>query len=51
MNEHVALKAPCEDHSTSITVLIGSAPNMTAATLDNIPSLSTPENNVYIMLI
>ena len=42
-NGHVALKAPCEDNSTSpITVLIGSAPNMTAATLENIPSLSTP---------
>ncbi|HSF50781.1 MAG TPA: hypothetical protein VLA74_08490, partial [Nitrososphaeraceae archaeon] len=43
MNGHVALKAPCEDDSTSqITVLIGSAPNMTAATLENIPSLSNP---------
>ena len=43
MNGHVALKAPCGDDSTSpIQVLIGSAPNMTAATLENIPSLSTP---------
>ena len=43
MNGHIALKAPCEDDSTSpIQVLIGSAPNMTAATLENIPSLSTP---------
>ena len=43
MNGHVALKAPCEDDSTSpIQVLIGSAPNMTAATLENIPTLSTP---------
>jgi hypothetical protein len=43
MNGHVALKVPCEDDSTSpIQVLIGSAPNMTAATLENIPTLSTP---------
>jgi hypothetical protein len=43
MNGHVALKVPCEDDSTSpIQVLIGSAPNMTAATLKNIPTLSTP---------
>jgi hypothetical protein len=43
MNGHVALKAPCEDDSTTpIAVLIGSAPNMTAATLENIPSLSNP---------
>ena len=43
MNGHVALKVPCEDDSTSpITVLIGSAPNMTAGTLENLPTLSTP---------
>ena len=43
MNGHVALKTPCGEDSTSpIQVLIGSAPNMTAATLENIPSLSTP---------
>ena len=43
MNGHIALKAPCEDDSTTpIQVLIGSAPNMTAATLENLPSLSTP---------
>jgi len=43
MNGHVALKAPCEDDSTTpIAVLIGSAPNMTAATLENLPALSTP---------
>jgi len=43
VNGHVALKAPCEDDSTSpVQVLIGSAPNMTAATLENIPALSTP---------
>ena len=43
LNGHVALKAPCEDDSTTpIQVLIGSAPNMTAATLENVPPLSTP---------
>jgi hypothetical protein len=43
MNGHVALKVPCGDDSTTpIQVLIGSAPNMTAATLENIPTLSTP---------
>jgi hypothetical protein len=43
MNGHIALKVPCGDDSTSpIQVLIGSAPNMTAATLENLPSLSTP---------
>src|SRR5687767_13908201 len=42
MNGHIALKVPCGDDSTSpITVLIGSTPNMTAATLENIPALST----------
>jgi hypothetical protein len=43
LNGHVALKAPCEDDSTTpIQVLIGSAPNMTAATLENVAPLSTP---------
>ena len=43
MNGHVALKASCEDDSTTpIQILIGSAPNMTAATLENITPLSTP---------
>jgi hypothetical protein len=43
MNGHVALKVPCGDDSTSpITVLIGSAPNMTTGTLENLPTLSTP---------
>src|SRR5688500_11788783 len=43
MNGHIALKVPCQDDSTSpIQVLIGSSPNMTAATLENIPPLSTP---------
>lgn len=43
LNGHIALKAPCTaDSSSPIQVLIGSAPNMTAATLENIPALSTP---------
>ena len=43
LNGHVALKAPCEDDSpTPIQILIGSAPNMTSATLENIAPLSTP---------
>jgi hypothetical protein len=42
MNGHVAIKVPCEDDSTTpIQVLIGSAPNMTAAELENIAQLST----------
>ena len=43
LNGHVALKAPCEDDSTTpFQILIGSAPNMTAATLENVAPLSTP---------
>ena len=43
LNGHVALKAPCEDDNTTpIQVLIGSAPNMTVAALENIAPLSTP---------
>jgi hypothetical protein len=43
LNGHVALKAPCEDDSTTpVQILIGSAPNMTAATLENVAPLSTP---------
>ncbi len=43
LNGHVALKAPCEDDSIApVQVLIGSAPNMTAATLENVAPLSTP---------
>jgi hypothetical protein len=34
LNGHVALKAPCEDDSTPIQILIGSAPNMTVAPLE-----------------
>lgn len=43
MNGHIALKIPCADDSSSpIKVLIGSPPNMTEATLENIAHLSTP---------
>jgi hypothetical protein len=43
MNGHIALKVPCTaDSNSTIQVLIGSAPNMTATTLENIPALSTP---------
>ena len=43
LNGHVALKAPCGDDSTTpIQILVGSAPNMTVATLENVAPLSTP---------
>jgi hypothetical protein len=43
MNGHVAVNVPCEDNSTaSIQVLLGQAPNLTAAELENLPELSTP---------
>ena len=43
INGHIALKVPCAaDSNSTIQVLIGSAPNMTATTLENIPALSTP---------
>ena len=43
LNGHIALKAPCGDDSTTpIQILIGSAPNMTVATLENIAPLSIP---------
>jgi hypothetical protein len=42
-NGHVAVNVPCEDNSTaSIQVLMGQAPNFTAAELENLPELSTP---------
>jgi hypothetical protein len=42
-NGHIALKVPCAaDSNSTIKVLIGSAPNMTATNLENIPALSTP---------
>jgi hypothetical protein len=43
MNGHVAVNVPCEANSTaSIQVLLGQAPNLTAAELENIPELSSP---------
>ena len=43
MNGHVAAKLPCNDNSESpIKVLIGSAPNLTAADFELISELSTP---------
>ena len=43
MNGHVAVNVPCEGNSTaSIQVLMGQAPNLTAADLENLPELSTP---------
>ena len=42
-NGHVAVNVPCEDNSTaSIQVLMGQAPNLTAAELENLLELSTP---------
>jgi hypothetical protein len=43
MNGHVAVNVPCEDNSTAIVqVLLGQAPNFTAAELENLLELSTP---------
>ena len=43
MNGHVAVNVPCEDNSTaSVQVLLGQAPNFTAAELENLPEISTP---------
>jgi hypothetical protein len=43
MNGHVAVNVPCEDNSTaSVQVLMGQAPNLTEAELENLPQLSTP---------
>jgi hypothetical protein len=43
MNGHVAVNVPCEGNSTaSIQVLLGQAPNLTAAELENIAELSSP---------
>lgn len=45
MSGHVAVNVPCEDNSTaSIQVLLGQAPNFTAAELENVPELSAPGN-------
>jgi hypothetical protein len=42
-NGHIAANLPCEDNSTaSVNLLIGQAPNLTAAELENVPQLSTP---------
>ena len=42
-NGHIAVNVPCEDNSTaSIQVLMGQAPNLAPAELENIPELSTP---------
>ncbi|MGH9975473.1 MAG: hypothetical protein ACRD8Z_06515, partial [Nitrososphaeraceae archaeon] len=39
----VAANLSCEDNSiASVNVLIGQAPNLTAAELENVPQLSTP---------
>jgi hypothetical protein len=43
MNGHVAVNVPCEGNSTaSVQVLMGQAPNLTEAELENLPQLSTP---------
>jgi hypothetical protein len=43
INGHIALKVPCAaDSSSPIQILIGSAPNMTVTTLENVAPLSTP---------
>lgn len=43
MNGHIAVNVPCEDNSTaSIQVLMGQAPNLAPAELENVPELSTP---------
>ena len=42
---HVAAKLPCNsDNETDVNVLIGQAPNLSAADLEFIPELSTPGN-------
>ena len=43
MNGHVAVNVPCSDNSTSsVDVLIGQAPNLAPAELENLAELSTP---------
>lgn len=45
LNGHIAVKFPCDEQSvTPIKVLIGSAPNLSNATLENVPELSKPGN-------
>ena len=42
-NGHIAANVPCEDNSTaSFNILIGQAPNLTNAELENVPQLSNP---------
>jgi len=42
-NGHIAVNLPCEDNSTAtLNVLIGQAPNLTAAELENVPELMSP---------
>jgi hypothetical protein len=42
-NGHVAAKIPCDDESTPLlNILVGVAPNLTAASLELVPPLSTP---------
>jgi hypothetical protein len=42
-NGHIAVNLPCEDNSiASLNMLIGQAPNLTTAELENVPELSTP---------
>jgi hypothetical protein len=42
-NGHIAVNVPCRDDSTSsINVLLGQAPNLVSAELENIPQLSNP---------
>jgi hypothetical protein len=42
-NGHIAANIPCEDNSTaSFNILIGQAPNLTNAELENVPPLSSP---------
>ncbi len=42
-NGHVAANIPCEDNSAaSLNILIGQAPNLTNAELENLPELSNP---------
>lgn len=42
-NGHVAAKIPCDDDSTPLlNILVGVAPNLTSASLELVPPLSTP---------
>jgi hypothetical protein len=42
-NGHIAVNVPCNDDSTSsVNVLLGEAPNLVSAELENIPQLSNP---------